>query len=632
MITPNTVNFNYKKFGQLPTPVLLYHNYTFTSVPTAPLPSEPSLTFYDPTTNNVKIGLNAGPADNLPVGLNTFVVDVILYDTDKDENINLGTITVNITVEDTIVLDVSPNNISFNYEIGAATPNPKTISVVSENPWTVSKTQSWLSLSSTNGSNSGTFEVSVITTGLGPNSYSDVITITDGKDTRTINVNFVVTEANSGNDFAYITPQLLKFGFTKGGTTPPAKTIELNVSDNWTATKNQTWLNLPTTSGASGVQIIDVAILNNAALNTLEAGTHFATVTITVGNIIRSVEIQLEVYDFTTQAPSNEDLLFTDDENLLALESGRLDTFMSLRLTTSYKAIFYNYMLRLPVFRGGAKRNLGLVPKKIIGDQDLKGLGEINVFQPYEPLLLNITYSEKENFTESVIAESSLNNLKFIKGSKPTSNFISEIARTVFLTKKATLCFSVLSNNATTGTIEITGDISKTINVADSIEATKDFYTVVLPVSEIGDLEEGSEVNVTFLGETVKVIYVNEAVDHTMVYWLNEWGTFDSLELTGEVFIRPGVKRSSADFRVGENKLRTKILRVLKPTDYVVNSGIIHTNETLEMIYKMLNAKVVYLQTQNALVPVIPETTRVPTYRTLRILKTFDISFKHAEQ
>jgi hypothetical protein len=633
MITPNNVNFTYKKYNSIPPAVLLTHDVVFNSVPTIPAIYANYLELYDATLETVKIRLKAPGADSLAVGLNTFSLTVELYDVDLSKNKTVGNITLNITVEDTIVLSVSPTNISYNYQIGGTAPSSKLISVSSENDWTLAKNAAWLSLSTASGSGSGSFNVSVITTGLTSGSYTDTITVNDGVTTKTIAVNFTVTDANTGTDYLYVSPTNLSFGFTVGGTIPPSKNIELNASTTFTASVNETWVNLPTTSGVAGPQVIQAALLNNAALTALAEGEHYATITITSGAVVKTVIITLTVYDVTAQTPSNTNLLFTEEENTLSLKSSRLDTFMQLNYTTNYNSVLFNYTVELPFFKGLAERNIGLIPKKIIGDQFLIGLAETAVFQPYFPLLLNIELHEKELFTEAIVATSSVNGLKFIKGYKPTTNLLSEISRTIFLTTKATLCFSVLSENASSGNIEITGTITKTINVTDSVSADKDFYTVVIPIASMGNFWEGHELNITFLGETITVVIIDEGVDHTMVFWENENGCFDALELTGEVAIDAGIKRKTATFR-GDSKHTTKnkVLEILKPRSYKVNTGIVRTKESLEMIYNMLSSKNLYLQTQGITVAVIPSTSEVPTFTSLDNFQSFDINFNTTEE
>jgi hypothetical protein len=635
MISPNTVNFTYKKYGAIPPAVLLTFDNLNAVNGNLNTNYPDFIELYDDTATSVKIRLKAPGADALSVGVNTYTIDVYSYETTDNQGEPrevIGFIYLNITVEDTILLNATPNSVAFSFQIGGSNPVNKLISVSSENNWSITKTHPWLSLSTTSGSNSGSFEIGVITTGLTAGSYTDTVVVNDGVNTENIAVTFTVTDANTGTNYLYVNPSLLKFGFTVGGSIPPAKNIELNASDSFTASVNKPWLNLPTTSGNAGAQIIQLALVNDANLTNLTQGTHYATVTLTVGTIVKTVDVELEVYSFTAQTPSNSNLLFTEQENTLALTSGRLDTFMELNYTAIYNSKLFNFTVRLPFFQGGATRNIGVIPSKILGNQKMINVNEFAIFQPYLPITLNIETHEKELFTEAIVASSSVNNLKFLKGYKPTGNLLSEISKTIFLTTKATLCFSVLSDNVTEGAINITGAITKSIDVSEFLNAGNDFYTVVLPIADLADFREGHEINIEFLGETITVVIVDEGIDHTMVFWENNNGCFDALELKGEVAITPEMNRKTANFRLTRNTSINKTLAVTKPKSYSINTGIIHTEDELIMIENMLYSKNIYLKIQGKLVEVVPSTTKIPGYKTLNTLKGFDINFKNAEE
>lgn len=80
---------------------------------------------------------------------------------------------------------VSPTSLFFNAVAGEANPSDKIISISNSNigssdlNWSVSNSESWLSLSPTSGVNSGDVILSVDITGLGYNDYYDTIVVTD---------------------------------------------------------------------------------------------------------------------------------------------------------------------------------------------------------------------------------------------------------------------------------------------------------------------------------------------------------------------------------------------------------------------------------------------------------------------
>jgi hypothetical protein len=632
MINPSTINFTYKKFGSVPPGVLITHDRFFENVPTVPDIYPDLIEFYDVTKTSLKVRIKASVADTLNAGLHVENFNIELYDVDLQRNFPVGSITINTTIEDTVLLSLSPTNASFNFTVGGANPINKVISITSENAWTIAKTAAWLTLSLTSGSNTGSFEIGVITTGLAAGVYTDTVTVNDGVSTKTVAVTFTVSDGNTATDYLYVSPSLAKFGYTIGGAVPPAKNIEINASEGFTAAVSETWLSLTATTGVAGAQIIELSLLDGVDLAALTQNTYTATVTITMASFIRVVSVELAVYQFTNIIPSNASLLFTDDINNVAFGTSRLDSFMQLNFSTFYKNTNYYFEAKLPVFKGGASKDVGVIPRKIIGKQNLIGLADFTVFQPYTPLILNITTQEKALFTETIIASSSIADLKFIKGKKPTNNWLSDLPKTLFLTKKATICFSVLSNLTLDASIEITGAVTKSINVSQFVNASRYFYTVVLPISEIANFTEGHEFTVSFYGESFTVFIVNECVDHSMVYWENDNGCFDSLELTGEVEITPEINRTVANFRKSEFVSENKILDISKPISYKINTGYLHTKECIETIQKMLYSKNIYLQTQNFTVPVIPENRSIPTFQTLRENADFNIVFNHTEE
>ena len=634
-ITPSSVDFTYKKTTTVPPGQLLEHTHNFTESPTLVTEGLPSyLEFYDITTTNLKVKVKASEADNLSVGLHSEVVSIKLLDAtfETPKEIFVGTFTINLTIEDTIVLSLSPITANFSFQLGGTTPINKSISIISENNWTISKTQAWTTLSKTTGSNSDTFEIGVVTTGLTAGNYTDTVTVDDGVTIKTIAVSFVVTDANTGSDYLYVNPNLIKFGFTIGGSIPPVKNIEINVSESWTASLSVSWLELSSSSGSSGVQTITLGLKSGAALTALIKGDHTATVTITAGSLNKTVAVNLSVYEFTTEIPSNANLLFTEDNNIVKIASSRLDTYVRMALSTLYKNVNYSFDMKLPIHNGGASKRVGVVPKKIIGSQPLIGIADFSIFQPYNPIIVNLNLHETEYFTEVIAASTAVSNLKFITGKKPSERWLSDVAKTVYVTNSAILCFSVASYGAVVDEIFITGDVSIDIDVDSIITAEKEFYTVVLPISYLGVFDPGTEFKISLFGEELNIVIKEDGIDHSMVFWENQHNCFDSCEFSGEVTITPNYKRTVASFIKDEQTSISKIIDKSNPIEYKINTGFINTIEEIQMINKMLDSDNIYLKTNNQIVQVIPKTSKIPIYKSTRELSDFTLTFISTEE
>lgn len=619
VITPSIIHWDYKKNDAFPPAVLV----NFPDIGEIPTVNGPDwLDFYDITLSALKVKLNA-EVNNITPGLYSEICSLVIHDEELNRDFTVGSFTVELNLEDTIVLSVTPSSVAFNFEIGGTNPVNKSIIVTSENDWNVTKTAAWVLLPTTSGSNSGSFQIGIDTTGLSAGVYNDLVTIEDGVNTINIAVSLTVTDPNTGSDFLYVTPTSLNFGYSSGGTIPPQKTIELNASANWTAATNQSWINLTTASGGAGAAIVPIALQN---ISGLSIGEHFATVTFTVGTIIKTVNIQLTVYEFVTELLTSGALHFCDDDNFIKVSSGRLDTFMQLMISSLYKSKSYSIPFSIPYFQGTTKKRIGSTPKKLIGDQILAEIAEPSIFIPYPTISLDIVISELEMFTKNLVQTQSINNVKFIKGTKPFGNWISDAPTKRFLTKNEVLYFSILTNGIAASAINITGAFTKTFNFQ---VITNDILTIVLPLEEVGALKVGDKITVEVLENTIEIEIKDEGKDRSVIYWSNKWNVWDTVELTGRVVINDNYSRKSSTRRKTELTTETKLIDVTKPIDYKINTGWIHTNDEVEMISKMLEATNMYLFTNNQLVKANPTTKKLIPYDTDRELRSFDLTFKN---
>jgi len=629
LITPSVINFGtYKKYDPPKPAVLINFPEQSNTLYFGRLYTVQGIVIYDitPTTAKVKLadfGASATPG--------TFSGNISVEDAIEEVGVDpvdwaysfLGSFSVEYTLEDTILLVVSQESAAFEFEIGGVTPVNKSIFVTSENDWTVSKTAGWLLLPTTAGSNSGTFQIGVDTTGLAAGTYNDIVTVNDGVNTKTIAVSLTVTDANTGDTFLYITPTLLNFGYSSGGSTPPQKSIELNASTNWTAAADQAWINLTTPSGGSGAAVVPIALQN---ISGLAPGEHFATVTFTLGTIHKTVTIKLTVYEFITELLNSGELYFCDDENMIKVSSGRLDTFMKLEIAALYNSISYYFPFATPYFNGTTQKRIGATPKKLIGEQSLVGFAEASIFAPYAPVNLNIVISELELFTKNSVQTQSINNVKFVKGKKPLINWISDSSQKIYRTKNAVVYFSILTNGIAASAINITGAFEKTFNFSP---VTSDLLTVVVPLADVGTLNVGDAITIEVLGNKLDVIIKNEGEETSIIYWSNSWGVWDTVELTGSILINDNYVRKTSTRRKNELQTETKLIDVTKPIDYKINTGELHTDNEIETISKMLETTNMYLFTKNQLVKVNPTTKKLPTYITNRELRSFDLTFKN---
>jgi hypothetical protein len=159
--------------------------------------------------------------------------------------------------------------------------------------WTASKVQTWTTLSSTSGtlgagaSTTVTVSINSGANSLTPGTYSDTVSftnMTDGKGTTARQVSLTVIRPG----VLSVTPAdgLTSSGNEGGPFTPASKAYTLKntggSSINWTASKVQTWTNLPSTHGTLGAgAVVTVTVSINSGANSLTPGTYSDTVSFT---------------------------------------------------------------------------------------------------------------------------------------------------------------------------------------------------------------------------------------------------------------------------------------------------------------------------------------------------------------
>lgn len=626
LLTPSSINWTLKKFDALPTAVLI--NYNNSGAPAHHSVEAPDwLTVYDVGSTSLKVKLNAN-VNNLAAGDHVGVVNLFgIYYASTAGGIITGvyaTLDVNLTLTDTVELSVTPSNAAFSFELGGTAPINQPFAITSENEWTVAKTAAWVVLPTTSGSNSAGFQIGVDVTGLSAGTYTDTVTIDDGTTPITVPVTLTVTDPNTGTDYLYVNPQILNFSMAEGAATPTLKNIEMNVSAPWAATADQALVNLTTASGSAGVQLIPIALQN---VSGLAVGDHFANVVITSGDFVKTIVVKLTVFNSATELLTPGDLHFTDDLNYIKLSSGNSKTFMQLEFSVLYKSIPYVLMADIPFSEGTAIKRIGEIPAKIIGKQTFLQPADAALFEPYPTLNLGLSISELEWSTKSNLQTESLSDLKFIKGEKPIDNWISDQPKKVYLTKEATLYFSVLTNGITANKINVTGAQTHTFNF---LNTSADFLTAVVPMADIPNLNVGDSIIVELLQNTIEVVIKKTEKQSSTIFWENKWGVWDTLELTGRIQINNSYKRKTAAYRKNELESENKIIDITKPIDYKIATGFVHTNEEVVTISKLLEATNMYLLTNNQINQVIPLSSKLQLINTDRELREFDLTFKNA--
>jgi hypothetical protein len=182
-------------------------------------------------------------------------------------------------------LSVTPSSLSFSATAGGTDPAAKTLSVSNSGggtmSWTASESASWLSLSPTSGTNSGTISATPSIAGLAAGTYTTDVTVTAsgaGGSPKTIPVTLTVDPPTP--PALSVTPTSLSFSATQGGANPAGKTLSVSNtgggSMDWTASETASWLSV---SPASGTNSGTITV--TPSISGLAAGTYTTDVTVT---------------------------------------------------------------------------------------------------------------------------------------------------------------------------------------------------------------------------------------------------------------------------------------------------------------------------------------------------------------
>jgi hypothetical protein len=628
-VTPNQLNFNYENGGSQTPPTRIV-NYSHNGIDTVVTDKPSWITVTNVTNTTAYIKLHSS-VSNLAVGTYSGQIDFasVHWDdynlpdgTQATYNIPLGTVSVTLVVTEILVLSISPQNITFNFELGGAAPAAQTIYVTSENSWSVTTAINWVSLSQTTGSNDGSFTISVTPTGLNPGTHAAVVTVDDGTSID-IAVSLVISEAATGSDYLYVFPNTLNFGFTQLGILPPAQQVEINVSGDWNASADQSWISFSASSGTSGIHDLQIGLTNTS---NLVEGDHTAVITIQSGSIVKTVSVLLSVYTFIQDLLNPGELYFTEEDNYIVVSSGRIDTHLTINITSTYEGISNDFDYHIPFFEGIAKQRLGLEAKKIIGKRPFSGIGGALIYVPYNPVQLNLQIKEVEIFEDVTVQEIILNNLLFVKGTTPVNNWMSDLPLKIYVTSKAVLFFSFKANNLDSADLlTVSGAVNTTYSFTNGISH---FYSVIFSLADLV-LKVGDKLKFETLNAIFDVEIKPDGPDHSMIFWENQWGFWDSFECTGEFISESSYKDTSFAFRKNHREMETKVLDVTEKESYRIQTGWVYSQGEVLALKKMLKSKNIVLLYQNEFINVRSTTKKLQVSRTDGFLREYNLTFEN---
>lgn len=528
-----------------------------------------------------------------------------------------------LVVLDTVQLSISPSVFVFEAVLGESNNNTSPLRITSENSWNAATTDSWITLTQTNGVGNGLLRVGVDTNGLSAGNYNGTIVINDGFGSITAQVTLKVQGVQNENDFLKVRPGSLDFVEKVGEPSVKAKSLELESSENYNVAKNQSWINLSATSGFDGFSQVVVT----TDIDSLPIGVYQGVITITSGDFVENVYVTLRVTDVTIQGIESNGFFYADDRNQLMITSSQDNTIADIDFEAYAENRITPFNKKIPFFRASATIFIGLETRNLLRPMMLRQLPGSKVISSYIPISYNFTVQEKQRFISQSIIRESYSNVRFINGKTPEiANRLTYLPAKITTTKDALIAISLL-NDQILDEIIITGAVEQTIT--NSGIFITPVQTALIDLSDYPSLVPGDRINITTSGQSVDVLIKASEPEHTILAFENEWNLPEYFMLTGQLSITTK-KGWLTSLQSLDGKERTYIFDAKKPVDFKVNTGWIYSQDEVDWLGKIFDSKLFYLIIDGEYIEVIPTISRFENRRTRKNLVSFDLTFTKA--
>lgn len=632
---PTSFHFNYKRYVYQPIQAFIQIDLTNSKLPEFPFSGArvesalpPWLEVYNLSFSNSprSISFNLRLKENYIKSMSEGY-----YDTKIDFKVKYAALgwlldvydyPISLQVINTVLLNVNPSNLLFNYTVGSSLPTNKIVQIVAESNWSVSTSQSWVTLSSSNGIGNSQLVAGVDPASLTVGTYDAVVMIQDGISQKNIVVTLVVSEGDTPSTFLYVNPRNLEFVSEFEKDNPKEFNLNLETSHDWSASVSESWISLSASSGNSGIQNILVGVSSIA----LTKGVYTGFVEFTSNNLIKKTYITLRVVEFLETGIESETLYFANDRNKLKVTNVEDNTFLVLDFITSTQSNNLSYQKEVPFYQGVASVLIGDETSDLLRSSKPTNIFTSRIFNTIQPLNISFASSIENKKTGAITPLKQYSNVRFLNGSSPTDdNKLSYIPSIIYMTNQGVISLSILSYSLPEP-LEITGDATAIFHAA--IASDLYVYNAVINLASL-NLTKGNTIAIKFGELTTNVIIKEPAVESTLLAFENEWNQYEFFECTGFLKKQIDVKKRTTTSQV-EDKKHTKISSLEIGYRYSINTGNIYTQEENEWLSKILTSKKVFIYLNGNAIEILIVNKNLEFYKTRERIKSYTLDFKKA--
>lgn len=529
---------------------------------------------------------------------------------------------VTINVQKSVRLALSPSVLTFSYNTAEAVPAQKTVNIVSESSWVVTKSESWVTVSAINGSQNAAIKIGVDPVTLASGNYMATVTVKDGSFTEKITVSLTVSGAVTTQEYLYVNPQNLEFLSQVSVANVTEKRLIIDTGSPWDAVASEAWLNLGAISGPSGINEIALSV-NSAAL---AIGIHQSTVTVTANGIVKKAYVLLRVIEFSLQGLQNGGLYYAGDRNQIIASNIKDNSFLLLQIEASSENETKNFPLAQPYFKGVAKATVGLEANYLIPSVEPPETLVSGITNNVRPITLDIDAFEEDRFTGVTTNFGTYSNLNFLKGTTPKiAGRASYVPYQIFVSAKAFVQITTVAFEAPDD-IQITGAVTATIN--GGLPNGLYLYTATIALSDYV-LSNGDELDIVFGNQAMKVVINDDYTELCTIAFENEWGDYELFETRGFLTDTPKVDQTISTKSVAGKKV-SRVIEADRDGEYELHTGFIYSQGELDWLSTLLNSKRFFLYVKGERIEVILLTKTFDVYKTREHIKAYRLKFKRA--
>ncbi|MCC4228365.1 BACON domain-containing protein [Zunongwangia profunda] len=568
-----------------------------------------------------KIAINENAANNLAPGNYSAAIKIRgIISSDYSSSLAgkalTYTLTVNLTVLEGSLLKLSKKAFTFNYTRGENSPAGQFLTINTDNNWSISSDQSWLSFSQNNGQGNTTITLNADPAGISTSVNQANFLVDDGR-TQIQGIVYLNIVGNGDPDYLNVSKTLITFSENYQKAPAGVSRFQVDGSMNSSVSTNVNWLELSPLNITSGVNQITVETKNTEIL---EIGTYTGKIEIAgyqYGSVF--IDVLLEIVEETIEGLENGKLYFSGDRNKIKLGNARSNSEVICDFTTVGTLETLLYSKRAPYFQNVASLLIGQETETLLRPQLLPQL-ITQSFEPVIPIRFDFSVYDKVMGNQIRNLRTSFSNIRFLNGKTPAAGKLTHLPESLTVTKDSVIIFSFLNEDQVASAI-LTGDIQTSI----PISATGTVVSFLLDLKEYS-LAPGQSINLECGPVSVHIAIKPTQLPTTQLVWLNEWDCPEIFNCDGILQITDE-EESTITIRNREGKEYSTIVEIQEPQSFKISTGLIYSEKEVAHLATILRSKKMWLQHGDQRWEVLRDFRNLVTSETRRSIRNFDLKF-----